>query len=358
VDERSLKASLEERQRRGQIAEISMTKGMFQVRPVGRTEWLEDLIAQAPDKITGVPANQQNYYFLSHQLRPGSGIIRAFGGKPEGPGGTLTCFLSSLDGRSRYFAGAGHVLSNFWYDEDVEGARSDGSPTASIYRYQKGFPATKSTRFLGKLTHLSPKPKTIKYYPTDDREDDDREKPVDLDIGIVDFLGDVEPVQRTTCYGTFGEWPSRPDQKVQEGQVVMKCGAEEPHWTYAVVENPRAKVTVYGPAVVGNSHSPSGSRLKGQLYELRGQVILSLSHDVQRPDSTDPPPPDPCRPSRSFKGPFAVPGDSGTMVVDEKTKQPVGMLIAGSVLDGRYVMTPIKPLWDFWTGEGLVLTRG
>jgi hypothetical protein len=60
---------------------------------------------------------------------------------------------------------------------------------------------------------------------------------------------------------------------------------------------------------------------------------------------------------RHPKTSFAIPGDSGTMVVDYKTRQPLGMLIAGSLLDGKYVMTPIRALWDYWTGKQLVLLR-
>ena len=370
-------AKIAEKQSEGQIAELSINRARktIQVRPVGPTAWLDRLIAQAPGTIIPRPGNEQNYYFLTQPVRPGSGIIRAFGGKYQGPAGTLTCFLSTRDGRDHYFVGAGHVLSNFWTAEDVAEASPDASPTASIYRYQKGFPATKSTRFLGKLVHLSPRPRAIEpkreparprpeavqpilkpgepYVEADDDADDDEKDQVDLDVGVVKVLGNVKPTQRTTCYGTFGEWLPEPGEKVEIGQVVMKCGAEEPHWTYAVVTNTGTPVTVYGP---GRDES-ARRHGQGQLYELSGQVILSLSHNVQLPDSTDPPRERTCRPSQSFRLPFAVPGDSGTMVVDAESKRPVGMLIAGSVLDGRYVMTPIHALWEFWTDEGLVLAR-
>jgi hypothetical protein len=324
----------------GRIAEMSRQKGTFFVRTVGEVGLLDTWQRQHPDLIQLRSPNKQAYYFLSDELRPGSGIIRNFGGRSRGPGGTLTCLLSSIDGLHNYFVGAGHVLSDFWNKEDKKDKIDELKPAASIYRYRKGFPATNSRHFLGKLRHLSRKPKVVNAMP------DDSGRKVFMDIGIVELLCPEEEVilkQRTTCYGSFGEWPCEDEMKIEKGQRVMKCGAEETHWTYAFVENPCSPVNVYGP--------------DGLLYELSNQVILSSTMPYEPLHGTDPPPDWSARKSQPYKGPFAVPGDSGTMVVDEKSKRPLGMLIAGSILDGRYVMTPIRKIYKFWTKRDLIFLR-
>ena len=199
----------------------------------------------------------------AQEARPGSGIIRVVGGVPEGPGGTLTCFLSTKDGRDTYFAAAGHVVSNFWKAKAYD---PNGSldPKGAIYSYRKGFPATNSTRFFGDLGYLTHQPqKMYKWGP--------HPKPkVDLDLGIVKFEGEFEWIQRTTCYGTFGEWPGQAPGKAHAKDSVMKCGAEETHWTFAEVVEVDKPVWVYGP---------------DRVYELRGQVILK---DVNDPNPIDP----------------------------------------------------------------------
>lgn len=317
----------------------------IQVRAVGEAARGEMIEEHGQDGITYEPSNVQGYYFFQSpqpqplpELRPGSGIIRVFGGRREGSGGTLTCFLSSKDGRDDYFVAAGHVLSNFWDEDDIAEMRREEGPEASIYRYQRGFPATNSTLFLGKLTYLSNELKPVNRGP--DQE-------LTLDIGIVKIRGGVKPVQRTTCYGSFGEWPDEegyPPEKTPAGLPVMKCGAEETHWTHAVVESDGREVSIYGP--------------RGLRYKLHKQVILRLEHEKLL-ESTDPPSDWSAKRHQDSQTPFALPGDSGTMVVERHSKRPVGMLIAGSVLDGRYVMTPFKTIHDFWQQKyDLVLRRG
>jgi hypothetical protein len=326
----------------GRIAELSRKIDIFEIRVVGASSRVDSLQRQHPEIIKLRTPNQQAYYFLSDELRPGSGIIRNSGGRSEGPGGTLTCLLSSIDGRHNYFVSAGHVLSNFWTKKEKPDKEDElkKDPVASIYRYRRGFPATNSTRFLGKLHYLSKKPRLVNAMPGDGGCE------VFMDIGIVKILFPEEDAtlkQRTTSYGSFGEWPCENDMKIKKGQRVMKCGAEETHWTYAVVEDPCCPVTVYGP--------------DGLLYELSDQVILSSTVSYEPLYSTDPPLDWSTEKSKPYKAPFAVPGDSGTMVVDQESRRPLGMLIAGSILDGRYVMTPIKPIHKFWTEKDLILLR-
>lgn len=273
----------------------------------------------------------QEYHLFGGELRPGAGIIRVFGGRSEGPSGTLTCLLSSKDGRDLYFAAAGHVVSNFWMDKAPD-------PTGSIYQYRRGFPSSNSSKSLGKLCYLCDKPMPI----NDDQPDDyDPGSVASIDMGIVKLQADdLALKQRTTCYGGFGEWPPAVAAQATKGMGVMKCGAEETHWTTAVVEHESVEVPVYGP--------------RGCLYRFTNQVIIQLdSRESSAPRSPEGEPPN------NLPGtPFAVPGDSGTMVVEKESKRPLGMLIAGSVLDGSYVMTPFAMLRKYWEEKDLVLLRG
>jgi len=336
---------LKELHRTGEVAAYSadITEGIPEVELVtfgkepGWSERLEKLLGRAHANARWKHHRQNHsYYLFSQEIRPGSGIVRIDGGVSEGPGGTLACFLSSKDGRDFYFAAAGHVVSNFWNinkkDED------DGiDPGASIYSYRKGYPSSNSTRFLGKLSYLTRPPGEFhKASPGDAAK-------VDLDMGIVQFKGEFEWKQRTTCYGTFGEWPRNQPVNPSVDQRVMKCGAEEAHWTFARVVDTNRDVWAYGPK---------------RVYHLRGQVILQEELD---PDCTNVPEAREANQASFTKKlqitSFAVPGDSGAMVVDRYSKQPLGMLIAGSVLDGLYVMTPICDLWKYWSKRDLILLR-
>lgn len=363
MNELDLYSRLKALQRLGHIAEFSKEGERFRVRPIGGFDLLGNLGEMRELTIPEKP-NDQVYYFLSHipgatppsDLRPGSGVIRVVGGKSEGPAGTLTCFLSTADGRDNYFVAAGHVLTNFWIDPgDDESdrhmrARRRGGPrkekrAGKIYRNQKGFPSTGSTRFLGELTSKSKEPSF--------QEGEDK------DIGIVLLEDGIEPVQRTTCYGTFSvdEEPrlngekekqkeTQKEKLVPEGLEVMKCGAEETHWTFAFVASPKTEVTIYGP--------------DGTLYLLKDQIILSQRAE-SRPGTTqetDPPQVWSAAKNRQSRVPFAVPGDSGSLVVTKESRRPVGMLVAGSILDGRYVVTPFPRLKAFWEKQGLVLRKG
>jgi hypothetical protein len=290
---------------------------------------VEDYIRAFNSKKTRL---DQEFYFLSDELRPGSGLIRVFGGKSEGPGGTLTCLLSSRDGQDEYLASAGHVLTNFWKE-------TTPTPEGSIYRYRKGFPATSSIRFLGKLVSVFPATlQTVKERP--------HGPGADIDLGIVKIEGvdSITLKQRTTCYGSFGEWPPKGSSCVERFQRVMKCGSQESHWTEAEVWCPSAEVPIYGP--------------DGHLYRFTNQVLLTdLRRRRTKGGRCDEPLPEDDYPRNPEGTPFAVPGDSGTMVVDKQTKRPVGMLIAGSILNGLYVMTPFETIQARLEKMRLVMSR-
>lgn len=360
-----IKVKLEEFKRRGEVAAYSVTetasKPAVQVSFIGHVsddaeQLLEDLRRQ--DILAGENRQPESFHFLGGELRPGAGIIRRVGGRPDGPSGTLTCLLSSKDSQDLYFLASGHVITNFWKPKSFD-------YKGSIYLNRQGFPGTNSMRSLGKIYDYSPAPPKAPY---DEKENS---SVIDIDIGIVKIQGEFDLRQRTTCYGNFGEWPSKPkDVVVKKDQMVkvMKCGAEETHWTAAVVVEDKRTVMVYGP--------------DGAVYVLRNQIILEQPPDKsekQLSAQQDPLPPHPCAPparqgqslvqqlesadplkelpNNSPETPFAVAGDSGTMVVDKDSKRPVGMLVAGSILDGRYVMTPISAIWDYWETNNFVLRR-
>jgi hypothetical protein len=278
---------------------------------------------------------QEEFYFLGNnrphcstrntdEMRPGSGLIRVFGGKSEGPGGTMTCLLMSKDGQDVYFAAAGHVLTDFWRDLNGQG---------SIYRYRKGFPATGSSRFLGKVNFLPnrvPEPVPIDIATATAGRASVPITP-DPDIGIVKLVGGGTPKQRTTCYGSFGEGPPPKSYK-----RVIKCGAQETHWTEAAYCRPLDKINIFGP--------------NNTRYVFYDQILLRDLSPCESREAEN-------LPRNPAGTPFAVPGDSGTLVVEKDTKRPVGMVIAGSVLDGAYVMTPFEDIKNFFDQRGLVMQR-
>jgi len=374
---------IREHQAKGEVAEFSVdataATTRINLRAVGEDAWLWRLKERSKHvgglDLRPLAFQKQAYYFLSQELRPGSGVIRVSGGRAEGPGGTLTCLLSSRDAQDIYFAAAGHVLSDFWKSDipDQEG---------SVYLNRRGFFSTPSRRFLGKLLKLSPRPERVPFAPSLGGLHFGLPRKPFIDIGLVKLEGDFDWRQRTTCYGSFGEWaenrdeeiprtrplggddeethlevPDRDRFKIIKNRVVTKCGAEEKHFTDAVIDDCSTTVTVYGP--------------EGEKFQLHGQVILRELSSPMTPDSQTH-----CRYTASENRdkqednegdkechkrptiPFAVPGDSGTMVVYKESKRPLGMLIAGSILDGRYVVTPFNALEKFWEAEDFVLLRG
>lgn len=296
---------------------------------------LSEFLNRQAAALVEIRSQSEIYHLLGGELRPGSGIVRSFSGRPEGPGGTLTCFLSSRDGRNLYFVAAGHVVSKYW--EFKEG---------SVYRRRQGYPGTDSSRFLGDIFKVSAPPLP---------QDGGNRREPSIDVGIVELKGEFELKARTTCYGSMGEWVGEP-KYVKRGDSVMKCGAEETHWTTAEVYRERESVWVYGP--------------DKPIFRLDHQIILALPGTVTKEESA------PCSaqgvastkssdsgvkidlPENSPRIPFAVAGDSGTMVVDSETKRPIGMLIAGDIIAGRYVVTPFAPIQRYWSRFGLVLLRG
>lgn len=342
----NIKKILEKFRNAGKIAAYSMDnpqagRQVIRLDVIGkRSPDLAGFLEEQRSGLFEVRDQAESYHFLGGELRPGSGIVRSFGGRPEGPGGTLTCFLSSKDGRDLYFVGAGHVVSNFW---------APGDSSVSVYRRRQGYPGTNSSRYLGKAWAVSDPPPSVIH-------NDDY---ASIDVGIVELRGEFELKARTTCYGNMGEWFEEPT--VSEGDLVMKCGAEETHWTTAMVEAVRKSVWVYG--------RPSSEGLE-QKYLLVGQIILTHPEGKSRDGCRE------CRknqvsaarrqidgvidlPENSPRIPFAVPGDSGTMVVDSETKRPIGMLVAGDVIAGKYVVTPFTSIARYWSSRDpeLVLLR-
>src|SRR4051794_7969445 len=86
----------------GEVAAFSVSEAEVG-QPKIRLSWvgeLDDKKKNLIDFLKDYPQTDQDnqkgdYYFFKgifkDELRPGSGLIRVFGGKSEGPGGTLTC---------------------------------------------------------------------------------------------------------------------------------------------------------------------------------------------------------------------------------------------------------------------------
>jgi len=316
-------SKLRELQAAGAVSAFSVSESGEDGRPNVWVSWVGPpdgrLTQFRVENPTTEAENLQDFYFFGNELRPGSGLIRVFGGKSEGPGGTLTCILTSESGGDTYFASAGHVMSDFW--RDIKGR-------GSIYRYRPGFPPSGSTRFLGKKVLLP------KHWPKPFKKE--RPKRIYLkDVGIVKLAVDAELKQRTTCYGTFGECPPGKSCEALVGRHVIKCGSQETYGTEAVVKDPNAEITILGP--------------DNTCYIFRKQIILRDLCPCEPREAT-------CA-RNSPETPFAVPGDSGTMVVDSETKTPLGMLIAGSILDGLYVVTPFSIIKEFFDERKLVMMR-
>lgn len=256
-------------------------------------------------------------------LRPGSGIIRAYDGRPRGPAGTLTCFLKSKDKADdiTYLLGASHVLTNYW-----RLGSETKDPRGSLYRNFKGYASKEDRRYVGTLVRYSLPPPLVNpmgISPVTHQPNDvvpvSGEK---VDAAIVRMRGDFGWKQKTTCYGQFGDDFA---SELKPDMWVTKCGAEEPYMSSAQVKGGLATVYVFGPG-------------QAKPYCFKDQIELS----TEAPELA----------GRAF----ALPGDSGTMVVvADTTHTPVGMLIAGSILSGRYVMTPFSALRDFWSEGRFVL---
>ena len=309
------------------------------------------------DLLAGLP-----HRHYGDRLRPGSGIVRVVDGQEKGPSGTLTCFLSSVDGNEIYFLTTSHVLTNYWdYGEKTKKkGKMECGQGDSVYRNTRGYPSAVRPRSLGTVTSSSCPP----FCPTKVQN----WVTPDLDAGLVKVRNEFfEIVQRTTCYGSFGELADNPLDPYP-GQIVTKCGAEEPHGGVArVVCILASPIKVHGPSVDrgGRDHeycfdrqvllstNPPASSCKGKSNQGQRRkhpvCLCGAAHCTRHHlPSVDSP----------HDHRFAAPGDSGTMIVDYETKAPVGMLIAGSVLTGYYVMTPIKTLKKYWETKGLIFRRG
>lgn len=229
--------------------------------------------------------------FLSGEARPGSGIVLVRGGQEAGPAGTLGLFLRAREGGKLFFLCAGHVLSNY-------GAEDAGH---DVYRHSSPLSASGPPRKLGVVDHIEPLIPYGRARPEYNR----------FDAGVVSLDSSVEWLPATTCYDAITGLAS-----ATEDMKVMKCGSQEPFFTWSYVDS---------ISWTGLISSPRGE------YGFKNQVLLS---------------------SREFRRPFAAPGDSGTIIVTDEAKA-VGLLIGGSVRDGLFLVTPIQELRTYWEGRKL-----
>ncbi len=136
-------------------------------------------------------------------------------------------------------------------------------------------------------------------------------QPDPLDCGLIAADKDFTSTNTTACGFNVG----KNDATVVEDQIVQKCGFRPPGASSAEVIWPSL------PAPVIHN---------GKEYVFANQILVWA----------DP------------EHPFARPGDSGAVVVTNDSEF-VGMLIAGSVADGVFVVTPAKHLKAYWKQFGL-----
>ncbi|HEX4953703.1 MAG TPA: hypothetical protein VF017_09960 [Thermoanaerobaculia bacterium] len=272
-------------------------------------------------------------HLFQRELRPSAGVLRFENGLPGGPTGTLSCLLSRGDGTTLYLLTAAHTATNFWWStpnpilQGQGASRPQKKPIhlpppfkddGAIYQDVKGHPSPGVSRLVGRLHDAIVRPRCAPCTV---------ERASRLDAAIVRITEEFDWRQRTTCFGSFGPLSDLSCCEPKPGTAVQKCGVREPHSTFGYVERKLCLVKLLGA--------------EGEPYWFRCQFKI--------------------RPVKDAKGEgpaFAGPGDSGAMVVDRETREPLGMVIGGSVLGGFAVMTPIWTLRKFWERRGLVFLRG
>ncbi len=133
-----------------------------------------------------------------------------------------------------------------------------------------------------------------------------------LDAGLIVARPGFSSLNRAAC--AFDVAPT--STKVEDETEVEKCGFRSPHRTRANVIWPKIKAVV--------DHLEKRYIFDNQIYIEPG----------------------------SSPG-FAQLGDSGSVVVTADKREFVGMLIAGSVVDGFFIVTPAAALEKYWVSKGL-----
>lgn len=241
--------------------------------------------------------------FFADEARPGTGIVAVRDGREVGPDGALGLFLAERrDPGEVWFLASGHVLMNFEWDQ----------PYPDAFRSRQGLTAGDRRRKLGTVRFAQ------KVYDSRDTGQEDPKKWNVIDAGLVK-LDAVEWKQKTTCYGEIGApKPATPKQ------VVRKCGPEEPISTFGMVRGTDWRIRV---------------AYKKKIYLFRNQILVQSDAGADQ------------------RAPFALPGDSGSLVVDAADRRPIGLLMAGSVRKNYYFLNPIQALQEFWGKEDLVQVR-
>lgn len=236
---------------------------------------------------------------LAGKARPGTGIVPVDeNGNDIGPSGALGLFLEDTS-RDTWFLAAGHVLTGF-----------DWNSRPDIYRSRNGLTSCDAYRKLGEV-------RCVKVLKATNKEFNWNK----IDAGVVKLDSKISWKQETTCYGAIGApMEAKPDF------VVRKCGPEEPYSTWGEVMGTDWKIRV-----VRRERCRDGI-YRGIVYLFKDQILVCCRHNHLQP--------------------FAMPGDSGSLVVDADGR-PVGMLMAGSVRHDFFFLNPIHDLQKFWKRRNL-----
>lgn len=289
------------------------------------------------DADRGLDSAINSMSLLAGEARPGTGIVAVQGVEEIGPSGALGLFLVvDKEPDDIWFLAAGHVLTGLLGRVTPESSSAGPSvppagangpvlmePTevTHAFRSRNGLLAGVIHRKLGRVryvTQLEPaatietRKETVQIVPS--------RSPLpfhQVDAGLVRLDGPVAWVQESTCYGGIAALT-----KAQEGDVVKKCGPEEPFNTGGVVRGLDWKFRAVHDKKV---------------YLFEKQILVRCGTKDDLPEQVQP---------------FALPGDSGSLVVNEK-RQPIGLLIAGSVRHNYFFLNQISELEMLWRQKNL-----
>lgn len=263
--------------------------------------------SKKPVQMSDARAAVSGFRLFAGSARPGTGIVAVRDGQEVGPRGALGLFLAERkDPREIWCLAPAHLVMNL----------TEKKLYPDVYRSQQGLTAGSQRRKLGTVRHA----KKVVPYPSEESEDDFWN---DCDAGLIK-VDDVNWKQKTTCYGLVG-----PPKKAEPESVVRKCGPEEPHSTWGEVFGVDWKIRVVH---------------EKKVYLFKQQIMVRS----KKKENSD---------EWLYRPPFALPGDSGSLVVDDADRRPVGMLMAGSVRDNYYFLNPIMELQEYWSKNSAELVQ-
>lgn len=280
-------------------------------------ERFDDRSATGDTEPPGAQRVAFGFQLLSGEARPGTGIVAVRKGREVGPTGALGLFLTRRDTDEVWLLAAAHVLTDLIKDHPCPvNPKAAKGPYSDVFRSRQGLTAGSRRRKLGVVRDFEP-------FKCSGTVQNPAPKGVwnDIDAGLVQVDDDVKWKQETTCYGVIGApKPAEPEW------IVRRCGPEEPNASHGEVDSTGWNIRIVHAGII---------------YLFRGQILVRSKFDCDEKEWIHRPP-------------FALPGDSGSLVVHEDDNRPIGMVMAGSVRDNYYFLNPITALEKYWSSKNLV----